>query len=541
MKIEAKNIIYLPERIVGEDIHIVKEVQYENGLYKDNIKIIKDFKRPFWITKPIYRNYTEKKESEELSKVDKFMSTESNLYKNIARRLGERYIGMTNPRILKQSPYLYGTDVDSRTILKYMYMRKYNNFIAPNRYGVFDIEVNTLTNEIILISIVTAKKLKVAILKIFVKGIPDLENKINQQYAKYIPECEFKNTVDREYRIFDTQLEAIRWIFQSANYMDIDILAAWNIKYDIGEIVDYLESQNVNPAEIFHYDKIPKKYMYFNLKEAKSKKITEAGREIPVSPEEQWHVITTTSNYKLLDAMATHRYIRVGGATVPGGYGLDNILGHEGVAKKLKYDSNQGFKGIEWHMNMVANKPVEYIIYNIWDVMSMLVLDKKTKDIEVSLGLLAEVSHLDIFNSGPRRIVDALLFFYLSRGRVLGVKDPTEENNKILGLGGWVLTLRAHLMEDNGLRRTDAGDWIHTNIRTYVADADAVSSYPSNTRAANVSKDTTHREVVKISGLNRNDFILQNINLMYGRTNSIQYCRTMFKMPDFYTLYKEVS
>ena len=96
-------------------------------------------------------------------------------------------------------------------------------------------------------------------------------------------------------------------------------------------------------------------------------------------------------------------------------------------------------------------------------------------------------------------------------------------------------------MDDNGLRKTNAGEWLHTNIRTYVADADAVSSYPSNTRAANVSKDTTHREVVKMLGHSRDTFILQNINLMYGRTNSIQYCREMFDMPTLYILYKNIA
>lgn len=136
--------------------------------------------------------------------------------------------------------------------------------------------------------------------------------------------------------------------------------------------------------------------------------------------------------------MGTHKQVRVGGVTIPGGYSLDNILKFEDVAQKLKFSSNQGFKGIEWHIDMVANKPAEYVIYNIWDVMSMLVLDYKTKDFATSVSLLLEYSHQDIFNSGPRRIVDSITFFYLKQGLVLGVKDMGSVNDKILGLKLWM-------------------------------------------------------------------------------------------------------
>ena len=537
-KLEAKIITHLSEREVGEDVHIIKEVEYKNGKYEDTIKIVKNFKRPFWVTKDAYQNHTGKKEAEDLSKVDRFLSTESQLYRNISRRLGQRYINIHDPRRIKKSPYLYGSDVDSRTFLKYYYNKKYGDNMSPYRVGVFDIEVDILTNELIILSIVSSDTLKISLLKSYADRIPNLEQRLTEGLVKHIPEFKDKQKIlnNTEIRIFNTEVEMIKWIFHNANYMNIDFLTGWNIKYDITEMLERIYDAGLDPADIFHYDKIPSQYKYFRFKEGRSKKITEAGREIPLPPEEQWHTVKASTNYYFIDAMNAHRYVRVGGATVPGGYSLDNILKKEGVVAKLRFDTNAAFKGAEWHINMVQTKPLEYIIYNVWDNMSILVMDDKTKDITVSVPLLSGISHFDIFNSGPRKLVDAIEFFYLSRGKVLGVKDMTETDDKILGLDKWVITLIAYMTEDMGLHAIEESNSILTNIRTHVSDLDVSSAYPNATRIANVSKDTTHREIIKIGKFTKEEFMIHNINIMYSKTNSLEYCQQMFKMPSLYDL-----
>ena len=547
--IDTKNIIQLTKREIGEDIHIIKEAKVDketNKIIGDDIRIIKDFKRPFWVTKPIYQTYTDKKESEDLNKVQMFTTTDSDMVKNVARRLGTRYIGVKDMRQLKKSPYLYGTEVDARTILKRKYLKQADFKTSPYRVGVFDIETDTLTNTIIIITIATYDRMIVTIHKDLIKKIPNYEQKILEMYDKYIPDTKglpIKENIKKnlEIRVFDKEIHMIKYVFKQANKMNIDFLTAWNIKYDITKILEKIEEANQSPAAVFHYDKIPWKYRYFNFKPGKDKKKMESGREMGVNPEQQWHIIKSTTNYYFIDAMASHRYVRVGGATVPGGYSLDNILEIEEVAKKLKFESNEKFKGIEWHIHMVKNKPIEYIIYNIWDVMSMLVLDWKTNDLAISVPLLSGVSHFDVFDSGPKKLVDEFFFFYLAHKKVLGVKDPTEENNKILGLTDWIVTLQAHMKLDNGLKAILEDPNMVTSINLLTADADQASGYPSNTRAANVSKDTTHRELVKIGGLDRITFLLNNIDLMYGKTNALNYAQIMFEMPDLYELEKVIN
>lgn len=58
-----------------------------------------------------------------------------------------------------------------------------------------------------------------------------------------------------------------------------------------------------------------------------------------------------------------------------------------------------------------------------------------------------------------------------------------------------------------------------------------VSGYPSDGIAANVSKDTTLKEVKEIAGIPLSKFRIQNINLMFGKVNSLEYASEMFNAP----------
>ena len=49
--------------------------------------------------------------------------------------------------------------------------------------------------------------------------------------------------------------------------------------------------------------------------------------------------------------------------------------------------------------------------------------------------------------------------------------------------------------------------------------------------AANVSKDTTVKELVSIDGIDKEVFRLQNINLFFGNVNSVEYATTMYNLP----------
>lgn len=62
-------------------------------------------------------------------------------------------------------------------------------------------------------------------------------------------------------------------------------------------------------------------------------------------------------------------------------------------------------------------------------------------------------------------------------------------------------------------------------------DSDAVSSYPSCTQVGNVSKVTTRKEVIKIGDFPDDLFKRQNLGLVFGETNAIEYTVKLFGAP----------
>lgn len=77
---------------------------------------------------------------------------------------------------------------------------------------------------------------------------------------------------------------------------------------------------------------------------------------------------------------------------------------------------------------------------------------------------------------------------------------------------------------------------LNTLIRLAVGDADQVSGYPSNGQLANVSKDTTIRELLEIEGIEKEEFKKQNINLFFGPVNHVEYCTEMYNFPTVYDI-----
>jgi len=543
---ECKFVTHLA-KIAGvrPDIHVIKEtLHYSDGSLKDNLKIVKNYKRPFYVTKEHYRTHKQKKESEDLEKVNVHYSTESDLGRNIATRLGSRYNGVYKLRDVIDSPYIYGVDTRSTAIIKKAYMDKYPKAISPYTLATLDIENNTITNEITIVSLVMKDKIHCIATKKYLDesdaNTRDAKSRVLDLYEKYIPETDIKKEAKITFEIVENEYELVKDIFKVAHKWGPDFVAIWNIDYDIPMMVKVIEKYGGDPKDIFSDPDLPKEYRYFKYKEGMKQKITESGKFKPVNPEEQWHTTIAPAKFFLIDAMAAHRYVRVGGKSTPGGYSLNNILVQElgDRLKKLTFggEEEEKFKGIEWHQYMTANKPLEYIVYNMWDCMSMIELDKKTKDLSTVLPMLSATSHFSIFNSGPKKIVDGMHFYYLEQNKVLGVKPSVVKADSILGLDDWIILLPSHRIKNLGLQMVEEDPNLRMNTRGHTYDSDCVSSYPSDTMCANVSKDTIARQLINIKGIEKEEFKKQNINLFFGEVNAVEYCRTMYNFMDMDTL-----
>lgn len=539
---ECKFVLYFPKLETDDDIHMVKEIiTYDDGSIHKDLRILYNFKRPFWITKEHFRRYKQKKESEDLEKLNKHYSTQKALHKEIATRLGANYIGCKTMRDVSVSPYLYGTDIDTRALIKHAYSTKYPNVFTNYEVAALDIEVDTTTDEVVIISIACKEEVYVAILDKIIPNKRNVDDILKSMFDKYIPKTEFNKNIKPIFELFQTELDMLKAILNKLHSWDIDFCAIWNIDYDMLKLINVCKKNNIDPKDIFSDPSIPQQLRYFEYKQGSKTKLTESGVSVAKNPEDQWHVVLTPSKFYWIDAMCTHRYVRVGGKTVPGGYSLDNILDLElgKDLKKLKFenDNPNNLVGIDWHKHMLNNHPLEYIMYNVWDTMSMLELDNKTEDLKVSIGVLSGDSSFDIFNSGPKKIVDALHFFYLDNNKVLGTRNLKDtDDEELMGRNNWIVIL------DSILHRDYRKGWIKEDkdlmceIKTLIFDLDAISSYPSNTTAANVSKDTTSREIISIENKDKEVAKEENINLFFGPVSSIGYCQTMLNLPSLVNL-----
>ena len=532
---ECKFVVHIPANNNREDTHLIKErLYFDDGTSKPNLRVIENYKRPFYITKEPYRNHKQKKEHEELIKLNEFWSTQSSLTKEAAKRLG---IISRNPsyRDITMSPYIYGTDIDSRVFIKHFYKQKWCNFNSPYTICVLDTESNIETNELIIASATTNENCYVAVLSSLVKNYRDPVKQLTYLKDKYLPKSPNTENIKVEFGIFETEIELIDNLFQRIHQWKPDFLTMWNMSYDISVMLDVCEKAGVEPKYIFSDPDLPDKLKEFKFTEDKVAKVTASGANKPPGPQERWHKVLCSSSFYWIDAMCAYNYVRVGSKTVSGGFGLNNILEKELGAKlkKLKFEdeTEQSLIGADYHRYMVNNKPLEYVIYNIWDVMSIIELDAKTKDLSVSVPILSGDSSFDIFKSSPKKIVDALYFFYVNKGYILGTRNPNLQENEEISLSDWIVMLPVYRTQDIQLKCVNENDGMVTNAYSAVFDADQVSGYPSDSMALNVSRATMLREILSIGNIPQETYKLQNINLLFGPVNNVEYCTTLFNFP----------
>jgi len=230
-----------------------------------------------------------------------------------------------------------------------------------------------------------------------------------------------------------------------------------------------------------------------------------------------------------------YRQIRRAHGKAPS-YSLDYTLETNLERNKLYFPIDErGAPGsIEWHINMQRFHKLEYTVYNIFDCIGVELLDEKTKDLQTQISILSGYSEYGIFNSNPKRTMDALHFFCLERGKVAGcVNDKMVEDldKELPQLDGWIVTLPTHLVVNNGLPLLEELPDVQSTVRMYVSDADITSTYPNGEIIMNLSKETTMMEMGRISGLLNTDRINVGINLTGGPVNAIEIMTHVMHAP----------
>lgn len=502
---ECKHAIYVEAQDGSEDdMLLVKERHhFEDGSTKPNIRLIKNYERQFWVTREGYRKHVDKKEWEHVDRVQAFPTTQAKLVKNVCRALGRAPVN-TTLRMLARSPYLYGTDATTPVLIKGQYQRKWPTAISPNEVGILDIETDMVdgTNEIIMSALTqmvgprhvrifqvhtkaNLKKLGSSaeqaidrILKAFQKYVqPKLDaygTQVNKQGEVIVPPP-FK--VDFEFKFVENGGDVAFEMLQKSHQWQFDIMAIWNMDFDVPKMNEALEKYGYNLAKVWSDPKVPAKYQHFKYIQGPSQKITASGKTMSLAPAERWHTVYTPASFYVLDAMCVYLKIRIAKgkeASYALDYILDKVLGKtDPDVRKLKFDAAKDYHGGDWHTFMQEHYPAEYSVYNMFDCLSMGLLDYKTTDLRQMVSILNGVSEYHRFGSQPRRTCDDLHFFCLDKGLVIGsTSDKMEDDNDkhVVPLDGWIVTLPSYLVSDEGLKIVEELPDQNTYVYGHVAD-----------------------------------------------------------------------
>lgn len=538
---ECRHVITVPSVVndIDELTYVKQITHYTDGTKEPSVRLLKNYKRSFYITKEPFRSNKDKKEAEKLNKLQVYTSTERQMPLRIARLLG-RNLSNLRLRTLARSPYLYGSDISTATLIKDKYLKQFPDLTSESRVAVFDIETDVVngTEEILMASVTSKSNAFIAITKTFLGTTPEPEKKIRAAFTKYLGKYKEKRNIKLEIRIVDTPAQVVVECMNAAHEWKPDWMAVWNINFDLPKAFAALEKEGYNVADVFCDPCVPAEFRYAKYRPGPNQKVTASGKSMALSPHEQWHIFDVPSSFFWIDAMVVYAMIRKANGQEPS-YRLDYILDKELGIRKLNFEEAEGLSKIEWHQFMQKHHKIEYCIYNLFDDISVEELDEHTKDLCITLPELCGSTKYSDFNSTPKQLADDLHFYYEQNGMIIGtlsdqMRDELDE--LVIGMDGWPITLPTHQVVNNGIACLKEFPHIRSMIRGHVADLDVKSSYPYTEIFLNISKATTMLELCSIDGVTEEVRRRIGLNLTGGATNAAEFCIKAYKAPTFPTL-----
>jgi hypothetical protein len=476
------------------DLILVKEnIHYADGTIEPNVRLLHDFQREFWITMPGYQKHADKKEWELDKRCIKKTCTQVDLPKKVAQAMGYQSSHLPLRR-LARSQYLYGCDVTTPVLVKHHYKTKWTDCISKASVAVLDLETDVVwgTEEILSGSLTFKDRAFLVVTEKFLGTTVDPENRIHKRFGELLKDIIVKNATtvsdlelakqnlaqgtgvvwrdantatislndnvvvatvkgneiessyteyyvgkrvkNLEVKVVKTPGELCKVLLDCAHAWRPDFVSIWNIAYDIPKIIQALEAEGYDIGDVFSDPCVPAKYRTAKFNMDAAIKVTQSGKSNPKHPADLWHTMDCLASFFFIDSMALYKKIRAAKGNEPN-YKLDYILNKNLKIGKLHIpEVPEGDHGLTWHIEMQRHWRIEYLIYNLFDCISVEVLDEKTNDAAMALGQITNVSEFRRFPSIPRRTVDNLHFFCRDRGLVIGTTsdEMTDENDELV-------------------------------------------------------------------------------------------------------------
>lgn len=540
---EATHIAYAKSRKRRQDdIAIVNEkVHLKSGGWHSRKRVVRNFKRNFYMTKKNFQNHNDKKTVEKINRLQKFECTSAELPYRMAQALGKP---SHNPRqkFLQFSPYIYGSDVTTPTLIKHRYQQRYPELHGKSDKNVAVLDIETEVNdhryldEPLSVSLTIKDKHYLFVTERFLKGETDADNLVALAYEEYMGETNKQRNSKLDFRVFKSPAQMLVEIFAVAHSLPIDFLAIYNMNFDIPKIEKCLLAENINPEDVYSDPLVPKEYRYYKYHIDKPRKETSTGKSMAKHVADLWHWVEAPSAFYIIDAMCSYKKSRVTKPSLTG-YDLDTVLEKEIGIRKMKFSFADHLSGLDWHKFMQARYPIEYLIYNVWDCVSVEMLEEKNHDYTNGIFTNVQYSEYQKWGSNPSKLVDYMHFFALERNLVLGSASEelkTDIDDLVPSMNDWIAMLSSHQVVGMGVNAFADMPPMHSNVVTYVFDEDVAAAYPTGEDVMNAERSTSRMELCKIAKRSERIQRKTGIDMVSPRVNALEISHNMFKLPSLF-------
>ena len=531
--------IFHKETYKGDDYIIVNErILTKDNKILPNLRIYKNPKRTFYITKPPYRNHNYKKELEDIKRLDTYICPSNELIIRLKEALN---VYSKNIRLsqLTKNPYVYGADIDIHSLIKMSYFSKIENKqpYTPN-IATMDIEGHTLTKEIILLSYTfnwttyllindeyfyewkKSKDGKETKIKLDIKDVEILNKQVYEETLnslnKKARDLVLANKPKFKFILCKNEEHLINTYFKIVRETVPDFICLWNMTYDIQEIARAIKERlNKDPKDYFSHHKLPSALKTFKFKEDKVKRDHYALK---------WHYVEAPNTHTYIDLYNLYVWNR---RLQPkqSDYKLGTVLNDEiGVGKAFEIDNHSIWQ--RYHM-------LKYSVYNIYDSFNLYIMEQLNKDI-LYLTIVCSLIPIKKFSHTTIKLRNLYYYFYKKKGKIISSADmdSLKEFEKLLkNAGGAVLRPEKSLEAGECILKENK--LLKTFLHFFVNDLDFSSIYPTVVRVFNISNTTHLLTPYKIKGFKTND-IYEYFSCLNGlNENSVYLCNKYFNLPNY--------
>lgn len=550
---ECKHAIYSVSNNPGyvHDALTVKEwITFKDGTRLPTVSVIKDYKRPYWVTKEPFRNHPDKIQFEDLKRVDKYSCRQLDLTREIYNkiRLGKPSESI---RRLARYPYFYGCDFGPEVYLKRVFQERWPDAFKPNLVTVIDSETDMTKPGFVPLmwSEVNDDEIVFYYDRSWSKDVLDYDRGVEHLYKQTVTQYfdqvrefladrkgEYPEWIDKLEKLplriveCDDEFHTTKSMVDHLHFTQPDIVTGWNVFFDADVIHNSAIRAGKDPASILSDPRVPEEFRLAYIRRGNEMKKTSSGREMRLEPQERWDIMQHTASFTIADSMQLYYQLRKAMGKESGGYGLDAVLNRQiGVGKvnlpgdDLDMPSNTP----HWHTIMQRDYKLEYGVYSIFDSLALKAQEYKNQDLSSQISMLAGAAPYDRFSSQPYiNSIDMHFTAIKDRGKVICTTSSEMETKDdvevILGREGWIVTFQPHMVSPVGLYLFKDMPEVQSTIYMFAADADVETTYPTAEIILNLGKEQTEAEPGILRGVTQETQQRQSINVTGGRVNAIE-------------------